>query len=112
MKGTFGNKESGLTLRLTVHGDPASAPAYVRDPGAFQVTDADRAAAESGSAQGGGSSLPSAGGQGGGQEGQGGSGRTNRMTVVGIAGIGTGSVLVLGLGLWTYVARRRAPAGW
>ncbi|MGW6359841.1 hypothetical protein ACWFR5_32910 [Streptomyces sp. NPDC055092] len=117
MKGTFGNKESGLTLRLTVHGDAASAPAYVRDPGAFQVTDADRAAAESGSAQGGGSSLPPAGGQSGGQggdqaAGQGGSGRTNRMTVVGIAGIGTGSVLVLGLGVWTYVARRRAPAGW
>jgi hypothetical protein len=115
MKGTFGNKEFGLTLRLTVHGDAASAPAYVRDPGAFQVTDADRAAAESGSARGG-SSLPSAGGQGGGQggdqAGQGGSGRTNRMTVVGIAGIGTGSVLVLGLGVWTYVARRRAPAGW
>ncbi|MFB7758077.1 hypothetical protein ACFC18_52350 [Streptomyces sp. NPDC056121] len=112
MKGTFGNKESGLTLRLTVHGEAASAPAYVRDPGAFQVTDADRAAAESG---GGGSSLPSAGdqvgGQGGGQAVQGGSGRTNRMTVVGIAGIGTGSVLVLGLGVWTYVARRRGPAG-
>ncbi|MFI9774302.1 hypothetical protein ACIHCV_06220 [Streptomyces sp. NPDC051956] len=112
MKGTFGNKESGLTLRLTVQGDAASAPAYVRDPGAFQVTDADRAAAESGSAQGGYSSLPSAGGQGGGQAAQGGSGRANRMTVVGIAGIGTGSVLVLGLGVWTYVARRRASAGW
>ncbi|MEV6698459.1 hypothetical protein AB0M68_14955 [Streptomyces sp. NPDC051453] len=112
MKGTFGNKESGLTLRLTVHGDAASAPTYVRDPGAFQVTDADRAAAESGFAQGGGSSLPSAGSRSGGQAEPGGSGRTNRMTVVGIAGIGTGSVLVLGLGVWTYVARRRAPAGW
>ncbi|MFF1359063.1 hypothetical protein [Streptomyces sp. NPDC058297] len=112
MKGTFGDKESGLTLRLTVQGDGASAPAYVRDPGAFQVTDADRAAAERGSAQGGGASLPSAGGQGDERAAQGGSSRTNRMTVVGIAGIGTGSVLVLGLGVWTYVARRRAPAGW
>ncbi|MFE5196388.1 hypothetical protein ACFQ93_22050 [Streptomyces sp. NPDC056601] len=116
MKGTFGNKESGLTLRLTVHGDAASAPTYVRDPGVFQVTAADRAAAERGFAQGGGSSLPSggsrSGGQGGGQAEPGASGRTNRMTVVGIAGIGTGSVLVLGLGVWTYVARRRAPAGW
>ncbi|MFF2504318.1 hypothetical protein ACFVTY_13215 [Streptomyces sp. NPDC058067] len=102
MTGTFGNQESGLTLRLTVRGDAASAPAYVRDPGAFQVTESDLAAAERGSG-------PIGGGPGRQAEARGGIGRSNRMTVVGIAGIGTGSVLVLGLGVWTYVARRRAP---
>ena len=115
MTGTFGNKESGLTLRLAMRGDPASAPAYVRDPGAFQVTEADRAAAERGSAPPGGGLAGGAQGEpgrGDGQAAQGGAGGMNRMTVVGIAGIGTGSVLVLGLGVWTYVARRRAPAGW
>ncbi|WP_406138123.1 hypothetical protein [Streptomyces sp. NBC_01089] len=32
------------------------------------------------------------------------------MRLVGIAGIGTGTVLVLGLGAWTLIARRRAEA--
>ncbi|MEU6661619.1 hypothetical protein [Streptomyces sp. NPDC046821] len=114
MKGTFGNTESALTLRLTVRGDAESAPSYVRDPGAFQVTNADRAAAESGfgPTAGGGSAGDGAQGEAGqSAEAQGGVGRAHRMTVIGIAGIGTGSVLVLGLGVWTYVARRRAPAG-
>ncbi|WP_329120004.1 hypothetical protein [Streptomyces sp. NBC_01465] len=38
--------------------------------------------------------------------------RSGTMRLVGVAGIGTGSVLVLGLGVWTVVARRRAAAGW
>ncbi|WP_328537809.1 hypothetical protein [Streptomyces sp. NBC_00344] len=37
--------------------------------------------------------------------------RSGAMTVVGAAGIGTGTALVLGLGAWTLIARRRAGSG-
>ncbi|MFI7339212.1 hypothetical protein ACIBUY_14875 [Streptomyces sp. NPDC050085] len=44
----FGDKESGVTLRVTVGGAARQAPDYVRDPGDFQVTAADREAAQQG----------------------------------------------------------------
>jgi hypothetical protein len=45
--------------------------------------------------------------------GSGGSDDATTMKLVAVGGIGTGTVLVLALGLWTVAARRRAtPRGW
>ncbi|MET9494008.1 hypothetical protein [Streptomyces sp. NPDC006552] len=145
----FGDKESGLTLRVTVDGEERQRPDYVRDPGEFQVTAEDRAAAERGEGgavwdrtgagvgadrgEGGGASQGgSAGGAdgGGGNSGSGGgsagssssssssaasatSSVDGRMMLLGVAGIGTGTVLVLWLGVWRVVAVRRVrgPVG-
>ncbi|WP_394432330.1 hypothetical protein [Streptomyces sp. SGAir0957] len=48
MASKFGDKASGLTLRIGVEGERRQPPDYVRDPGEFQVTDGDRDAAEKG----------------------------------------------------------------
>ncbi|MFI0238425.1 hypothetical protein [Streptomyces sp. NPDC016845] len=48
MASKFGDKASGLTLRVSVEGEERQPPDYVRDPGEFQVTDEDREAAEKG----------------------------------------------------------------
>ncbi|WP_434592455.1 hypothetical protein [Streptomyces sp. A5-4] len=88
----FGAKALGLTLRLNVKGDAKQAPAYAGSAGAFQVTDDDRDQAASGQ------STP-------------GAEKSDTMRLVGAAGIGAGTVLVLGLGGWMLIARRRAAAG-
>ncbi|MFE1951847.1 hypothetical protein ACFW9D_15410 [Streptomyces sp. NPDC059524] len=44
----FGDKASDVTLKVGVEGEPGRAPDYVRDPGEFQVTAEDRAAAQRG----------------------------------------------------------------
>ncbi|MGX1882346.1 hypothetical protein [Streptomyces sp. NPDC055287] len=88
----FGSKPFGLSLRLNVRGDAKNAPAYTGTAGDFQVTDKDRNAAEDGL-----STSAAA--------------KSDTMRLVAAAGIGAGSVLVLGLGAWTLVARRRAAAG-
>ncbi|MFG3496099.1 hypothetical protein [Streptomyces sp. NPDC047928] len=87
----FGEKAYGLTLRIHVRGTPEAAPPYAGPAGIFAVTQDDKDAAASGQ------SGPQAG-------------RGDTMRLVGVAGIGTGTVLVLGLGAWTLLGRRRAAA--
>lgn len=64
---------------------------YEGDAGVFGVTDQDREVARKGQ-----NAEQAA--------------KSGPMTVVAAAGIGTGSALVLGLGVWTLLARRRAAA--
>ncbi|MDX3454099.1 hypothetical protein PV396_19485 [Streptomyces sp. ME02-8801-2C] len=102
----FGPGPYGLTLRVQVTGAAQDAPAYLgqsvpRDT--FAVTDRDREAA-AGWADVTGEDQGVAAGHGGGSGGNG----DAAMRVVAASGIGTGSLLVLGLGLWTVIARRRA----
>ncbi|MFE9092748.1 hypothetical protein [Streptomyces sp. NPDC007264] len=126
----FGQGPFGLTLRVRVGGTPASAPAYAGRPAprdVFEVTAADRQEAAAGTEEeGGGGDRPTGTGTGGdvpradgdgggGGTGGGGSeggGRDGRaMKLVAVSGIGTGSLLVLGLAVWTLAARRRAGGG-
>ncbi|MGW7050234.1 hypothetical protein [Streptomyces sp. NPDC054887] len=86
----FGPGALELSLRLDVTGDRGKgAPAYAGPAGDFQVTDEDLSAA---------------------REGQDASAaaKSDTMRLVAAGGIGAGTVLVLGLGVWTLVARRRA----
>lgn len=119
----FGDEPVGLTLRVRLEGEAGTGPGYLgaSEPrGVFEVTVGDREAAEDGTA---GDTLEGGTGDGGdevdtGSSGQGkGSGSSSvgrdqrlAMTVVAAGGIGTGSLLVLGLLVWTLVARRRASA--
>ncbi|MFJ8586302.1 hypothetical protein ACIRD2_16845 [Streptomyces sp. NPDC093595] len=92
----FGKKPYGLTLRVNVRGQAQRPPAYEGPAGIFAVTADDRDQAASGQS---------------GPEAE----RSDTMKVVAAAGIGTGTVLVAGLGVWTLLARRRAaasPASW
>ncbi|GGZ12163.1 hypothetical protein [Streptomyces poonensis] len=120
----FGDGPFGLTLRVRVEGSPEEGPGYLgasepRD--VFTVTAEDREAAENGEGAGtAGEDGGGAGGTGGDEDsggtgsaaasggGRGPGGHATAMKVLAAGGIGTGSVLVLGLGLWTLVARRRA----
>ncbi|WP_330289390.1 hypothetical protein [Streptomyces sp. NBC_00576] len=103
----FGAGPYGLTLRVQVTGTAQDAPGYLgrsvpRDT--FTVTDQDREAAAGWTGVAGADgSVAAASGKSGGS-----GGGDAAMRVVAVSGIGTGSVLVLGLGLWTVVARRRA----
>ncbi|MBQ0847826.1 hypothetical protein J8N05_06310 [Streptomyces sp. BH-SS-21] len=99
----FGDGPFALTLHVRVKGTAQEAPAYSgaavpRD--VFEVTAKDKHAAASGSAATGGD-----GGDGGS------AGENTAMKAVAVGGIGTGCVLVLGLAMWTVIARRRAGAG-
>jgi hypothetical protein len=93
----YGDKALGLTLRVKVVNDSKPSP-YEGEAGIFGVTDDDRDMARNGQ------SAPAAG-------------ESATMKRVAVAGIGAGSVLVLGLGAWALLARRRAqpsavpPAG-
>lgn len=84
----YGDEALGLTLKVKVVNDGKASP-YQGDAGIFGVTDDDRDMARSGL------SAPEAG-------------ESDTMKMVAAAGIGTGSVLVLGLGAWVLLARRRA----
>ncbi|MGY1499318.1 hypothetical protein ACW4TU_22490 [Streptomyces sp. QTS52] len=100
----FGTGPYGLTLRVQVSGTAQDAPGYLgqsvpRDT--FAVTEQDREAA-GGWTSGGVAAATGADGADGG-----GGGGDAAMRVVAVSGIGAGSALVLGLGLWTAVARRR-----
>ncbi len=88
----FGSNPLGLSLRLNVKGDAQSAPGYAGPAGDFEVTDDHLSAAESGQSS---------------SEAE----KSGTMQLVAAAGIGAGTVLVLGLGVWMLVARRRAAAG-
>ncbi|MGW8332133.1 hypothetical protein ACWGLE_30020 [Streptomyces sp. NPDC055897] len=80
---TFGNAPYDLTLRLTVKGTAQSGPAYAGPAPDFGAA---------GSGEGGSSA------------------RESSMKLLAALGIGTGTVLVTGLGMWTLVARRRAAS--
>ncbi|WP_326721929.1 hypothetical protein OHT59_23330 [Streptomyces sp. NBC_00243] len=96
----FGDGPFGLTLRVRVDGTAQTGPAYA---GQAQPRDAfDVPSGDIDDAVGG------VGGPGGGSAGDGDSGT---MKLIAAGGIGAGSVLVLTLGMWTVVARRRAGTG-
>ncbi|MCS0635220.1 hypothetical protein NX801_06015 [Streptomyces sp. LP05-1] len=87
--GSFGRKPYGLSLRVTVRGTPKPF-AYDGFPGIFAVTAGDREDAAAGR------SVPGA------------AARSATLRTVAVAGIGTGTALVLGLGAWALSARRTA----
>ena len=83
-----------MTLRVKLRGEAKEAPDYVDDAKAagFAVTDQDKKAAEQG--------LTSADVS-----------ENDTLKLFGIIGVGAGVALVLGLGLWTLLARRPAAGG-
>ncbi|MEV5971892.1 hypothetical protein [Streptomyces sp. NPDC051921] len=89
---TYGDKALPLTLRVNLTGQPKAGPGYDGGAEPFVVTDDDRDAAASGQ------SGPQAA-------------ESGTLRVVGVAGIGVGTVLVLGLGAWWLLARRAAGSG-
>lgn len=98
----FGAGPFGLTLRVRVAGEAGTGPAYAGRPVpgdvfAVPVGGSDDAAGD-GRADG-------AAGTG---ESGGGTGRSGVMKLVAAGGIGTGTLLMLTLGMWTVIARRRA----
>ncbi|MGW4235057.1 hypothetical protein ACWEF9_38345 [Streptomyces sp. NPDC004980] len=84
----YGDTPIGLTLKINVVNEAGTTP-YQGDAGIFGVTDSDRDMAKNGQ-----SALEA--------------GKSDTMKMVAAAGIGAGTVLVLGLGVWTLLARRRA----
>lgn len=91
LKESYGSEPIPFELSVQVKNKAEESP-YEGDAGVFGVTDQDREVARDGK-----NARQAA--------------RSGPMTVVAAAGIGTGSVLVLGLGVWTLLARRRAAAG-
>ncbi|QWB24452.1 hypothetical protein KJK29_18660 [Streptomyces koelreuteriae] len=88
---SFGDGPFAMTLRVRVSGAAKSGPEYVGESepaGVFEVSDQEREAAAEGVAGGG----------------------DTTMRAVAVGGIGTGSALLVGLGVWTVMARRRGPA--
>ncbi|MFD8011010.1 hypothetical protein [Streptomyces sp. NPDC058955] len=79
-----------LILRVNVRGEKTPAPDYDADPGIFQVTGEDRDAAASGA-----SGAAAADGN-------------TLMVALAAGGLGLGTVLLVGLGAWTLLARRAA----
>jgi hypothetical protein len=85
----FGDGPFALTLRVRLLGTAGAGPGYAGEPvprGLFEVSGRDREAA--------------------GTEGEGDT-EDLAMKAVAVGGIGTGSLLLAGLGVWTVVARRR-----
>ncbi|MFF5450732.1 hypothetical protein ACFY40_05710 [Streptomyces sp. NPDC012950] len=89
----YGDGPVPLTLRVNVLNAAKAGPGYDGDPGPFAVTPDDRRTAEKGSS---------------GAQAAEDAERGDVMRLVATAGIGTGTVLLLGLGAWTLVARRTA----
>ncbi|MFD4482840.1 hypothetical protein ACFWPU_42980 [Streptomyces sp. NPDC058471] len=102
----FGKGPLDLTLRVNVDGVAKEGPAYVgtaRPADEFSVTGEDKDAAVRGETDAGGGS--------GGQSGNGnGNGNGDAMKVVAAGGFGGGSLLLMVLGVWTLIGRRRASA--
>lgn len=88
LKESYGAEPIPFELAVQVKNKAETSP-YEGDAGVFGVTDQDREVARKGK-----NAREAA--------------RSGPMTVVAAAGIGTGSVLLLGLGVWTLLARRRA----
>lgn len=87
----FGEGPFGLTLRVRLTGAAEAGPEYAGEPvpkGVFEVSAPERATA------------PEVGGEDEGDD--------LAMKAVAVGGIGTGSLLLVGLGVWTATARRRA----
>ncbi|GGW62025.1 hypothetical protein [Streptomyces griseoloalbus] len=85
----FGDGPVPLTLRVRLSGGAQDGPGYAGEPvpsGVFTVTGQDRQAAAEGAA----------------------AGDDAAFRALAVGGIGTGSALLVGLGVWTLVARRRA----
>ncbi|MFI0712695.1 hypothetical protein ACH4SK_19030 [Streptomyces inhibens] len=78
-----------LTLRVDVRGNPKAGPGYTKPTSDFSVTPEDREMARKGQTA---------------QE----AAKSGTLMTVAYAGIGTGVVLLVGLGAWTVVARRSA----
>jgi hypothetical protein len=88
---TFGDGPFVMTLRVRVSGEARSGPEYAGESepkGVFEVSDEDLEAAAQGVA----------------------GGDDTAMRALAVGGIGTGSALLVGLGVWTLVARRRNAA--
>ncbi|MBB6415972.1 hypothetical protein [Streptomyces sp. AK010] len=85
---TFGNGPFVMTLRVRTSGEPRRGPEYAGESvpkGVFEVSDEDREAAAEGVA----------------------AADNTAMRALAVGGIGTGSALLVGLGVWTVMARRR-----
>ncbi|USA02272.1 hypothetical protein NCG97_18950 [Streptomyces lydicamycinicus] len=82
-------KGAELTLRVDVRGTAKAGPGYAGPAGVFSVTPEDQETAQKGQTA---------------QE----AAKSGTLMTVAYAGIGTGVVLLLGLGAWTLVARRSA----
>ncbi|MEV4915295.1 hypothetical protein AB0K47_00405 [Streptomyces tirandamycinicus] len=74
----FGKEKFGVTLRVNVEGEAKAAPPYAGPVGDLGVSEGEKAE------------------------------RSGMMRLVGVAGVGTGALLVVGLGAWTLLARRAA----
>ncbi|MFK0171134.1 hypothetical protein ACIQU5_20260 [Streptomyces sp. NPDC090306] len=89
----FGDGPFTLTLRLGIRGEVRAGPGYAGrsvPSGVFEVSDAERDAATA--------------------HGAAGTGADPGMRAVAAGGIGGGTVLLAGLGVWTVLSRRRAAA--
>ncbi|MFJ4083962.1 hypothetical protein ACIP2Z_34060 [Streptomyces iakyrus] len=87
----YGDGPFPMTLRVRVSGQPQSGPEYAGESepkGVFEVSDQDREAAAEGVV----------------------AGDDTAMRVLAVGGIGTGSALLVGLGVWTVLARRGTAA--
>ncbi|MDF3143361.1 MULTISPECIES: hypothetical protein [unclassified Streptomyces] len=96
MAENYGDGPLQLTLRVRVGGAAEAGPGYAGESepgGVFQVAEGDRWAA-------------AGGGAGGGSGGGGGA----AMTVLAVSGIGAGTLVLVVLGVWAVVARRRVGA--
>lgn len=99
----FGKEPLGLTLRVNVDGAAKEGPEYLgtaRPSDEFSVSGQDKDAAVRGETSGGG----------GGGGGSGGSGNSDGMKLVAAGGFGVGTVLLVVLGVWRVIGRRRAAA--
>ncbi|MEW1749281.1 hypothetical protein [Streptomyces angustmyceticus] len=81
-----------LTLRVDVRGTAKAGPGYAEPTGTFSVTPDDQETARKGQTE---------------QE----AAKSGTLMTVAYAGIGTGVVLLAGLGVWTLMARRSLRAG-
>lgn len=116
----FGDGPFGLTLRVRVGGEGRTPPAYAgptRPEGVFDATATGEGNLGEGTPDGGGKGDGGADGTAEGADsggtsasagGMGGPGRSAVMRVVAASGIGGGTALLLALGTWKAVARRRA----
>ncbi|MFE5791610.1 hypothetical protein ACFQ8C_03440 [Streptomyces sp. NPDC056503] len=85
----YGDQALPLILRVDVTGEKKPGPGYAGDAGVFQVTADDRKAAASGATGAETATDPT-------------------MVAVAAGGLGLGTVLLVGLGVWTLLARRAA----
>jgi hypothetical protein len=95
----FGEGPFDLTLRVRVAGAATAGPGYAGESeprGVFEVTAQDRATATAGGAAAGAGAATD---------------DDTAMRLLAAGGIGTGTALLMGLGVWTAVGRRRGE-GW